>query len=428
MRILFVQPLYPPISKPFQRIAFKLGTSPAITLQQLATITPPHHSIELINEPFQRLDFSQQYDVVAISCITPTAPRAYNIADEFRRKGNTVVLGGYHPSALPQEALSHADSVVIGEAENVWATVLRDIEQKNLQPMYYSKTPADLKTMPPLRQGVGEFALLTARIEATRGCPMRCDYCSMSNLQIHWHVYRKKPVPLVVKELQMIPQKWINFCDASLTIDIEYSKSLFKAMKSLNKRFICYANIHMVAKDEDFLNLAKEAGCTMFNIGFDSLNQASMNAVGKAVNQVNEYKTSIKKVHDHGLAVNGQFVFGFDNDTTQVFQTATQTINNLDIDSPSVNILVPYPGTALYYRLDREGRILTKEWDQYTLDKVVFQPKKMSPDDLLDGAHQVWKTLNSTSNILKRCLKAIKLGISPTLMTIGQNLYGKALY
>jgi len=153
-----------------------------------------------------------------------------------------------------------------------------------------------------------------------------------------------------------------------------------------------------------------------------------MNAVGKAVNQVNEYKTSIKKVHDHGLAVNGQFVFGFDNDTTQVFQTATQTINNLDIDSPSVNILVPYPGTALYYRLDREGRILTKEWDQYTLDKVVFQPKKMSPDDLLDGAHQVWKTLNSTSNILKRCLKAIKLGISPTLMTIGQNLYGKALY
>jgi radical SAM superfamily enzyme YgiQ (UPF0313 family) len=428
MRILFVQPLYPPLSGPLQRIAFKLGTSPAITLQQLATITPQHHSVELINEPFQKLDFSQQYDVVAISCITPTAPRAYMIADEFRRRGNTVVLGGYHPSALPQEALTHADSIVIGEAENVWPTVLRDIEKKTLQPMYYSRTPADLKTMPQLRQGVGEFALLTARIEATRGCPMRCDYCSMSNLKIHWHVYRKKPIPLIIKELQTIPQKWLNFCDASLTIDIEFTKSLFKAMKSLNKRFICYANVHMLAKDEEFLNLAKEAGCVMFNIGFDSLNQSSMNAAGKAANQVSEYKASIKKVHDHGLAVNGQFIFGFDNDTVEVFQTATQTINDLNIDSPSVNILVPYPGTALYYRLDREGRILTKEWDQYTLDKVVFQPKRMSTEDLLNGAHQIWKNLNSTGNILKRCLEGIKLGFSPTLMVIGQNLYGKALY
>lgn len=428
MRILFVQPNYSPHYGPLQRIAFKLGTSPAITLQQLATITPQHHSVDLINEPFQRLDFSQLYDVVAISCITPTAPRAYTIADEFRRRGNTVVLGGYHPSALPQEALSHADSVVIGEAENVWPTVLHDIEQKTLQPLYYSKTPADLKTMPPLRHGVGEFTLLTTRIEATRGCPHRCDYCSMSNLKIHWHIYRKKPIPLVIRELQTIRQKWLNFCDASLTIDIEYTKSLFKAMKSFDKRFICYVNVHMLAKDEEFLSLAKDAGCVMFNIGFDSLNQASMNASGKTTNQVSEYKTSIRKVHDHGLAVNGQFMFGFDNDTVEVFQTATQTINDLDIDSPSVNILVPYPGTALYHRLDREGRILTKAWDQYTLDNVVFQPKKMSPEELLDGAHQVWKNLNSTSYILKRCLEGMKLGFFPGLMTIGQNLYGKALY
>jgi radical SAM superfamily enzyme YgiQ (UPF0313 family) len=282
--------------------------------------------------------------------------------------------------------------------------------------------------MPPLRQGIGEFALWTARIEATRGCPWRCEYCSISNLKIHWHVFRKKPIHLVIRDLQIIPQKWLNFCDASLTIDMDYTKSLFKAMKSLDKKFICYANAHMLAKDEEFLTLAKEAGCVMFNIGFDSLNQASMNAAGKATNQVSEYKSIIRKVHDHGLGVNGQFIFGFDNDTVEIFQTATQTINDLDIDSPSVNILVPYPGTALYYRLDREGRILTKAWDQYTLDHVVFQPKRMSTEDLLNGAHQVWKDLNSTSNILRRCLEGIKLGFSPTLMVIGQNLYGKALY
>jgi len=428
MKILFVQPNYPPTTGFIEHVALRLWTTPSITLQQLATITPNHHSVELLNEAFQKPDFSHNYDLVAISCCTPTAPRAYSIADEFRQRGSTIVLGGYHPSALPQEAKQHADSVVIGEAENVWPTVLHDVENKTLQPFYHSTIPADISHLPPLKQGIGEKALWTNRIEATRGCPLRCEFCSLSNVQIEWHVFRKKPIAHVLRDLQAIPQKLLLFCDASMTIDLEYTKTLFRAMKDLDKKFMCFGNAHLLTKDQEFLSLAQEAGCVMMNIGFESFDQTTMNAIGKGTNQVKEYKAVVKKVRDHGIAVNGQFIFGFDTDTVGIFRTTTEAINDLGVDAPSINILVPYPGTPLFNRLEDEGRILTKEWSQYSLDNVVFQPKQMSRDELLEGTHQVSKTFYSSSSILKRCLRSLTLGFSPAFLVTGQNLYARGFY
>jgi radical SAM superfamily enzyme YgiQ (UPF0313 family) len=428
MKILLVQPNYPPITGFLNSVAVKLWTAPSITLQHLASITPNHHSIDLLNEAFQKSDVSDSYDLVAISSTTPTAPRAYAIADQWKEKGSTVVLGGYHPSALPHEAKLHADSVVIGEAENVWQKMLHDTEHKTLQPFYQSTTPADINSLPPLKQGIGEKNLWTNRIEATRGCPLRCEFCSLANVHIAWHAFRKKPIPHVIRDLQAIPQKILLFCDASMTIDLEYTKALFRAMKSLHKKFMCFGNAHLVTKDPEFLPLAQEAGCLIMNIGFESFSQTTMNTIGKGTNKVAEYKDIVKKIRDHGIAVNGQFIFGFDTDTVKTFQATTEAITDLGVDAPSINILVPYPGTPLFDRLETEDRILTKDWAQYTLDNVVFQPKQMSQEDLLDGAHQVVKTFYASNGILKRCLRSLGLGIAPAFMVTGQNLYARGFY
>jgi len=403
-------------------------TAPSITLQQLATITPTPHSVDILNEAFHSLDFTTPYDVVGISCCTPTAPRAYDIADEYRRRGSTVILGGYHPSALPNEAKHHADSVVIGEAENVWLSVLRDIEDNQLHPFYHATTPADVTRFPPLKQGIGEERLWMTRIEATRGCPLRCEFCSLSNIQIEWHVFRKKPVENVIRELQSIPQKLLIFCDASLTIDVDYTKTLFKKMSELNKKFLCFGNAPLLNKDDELLRLAHDAGCVMWNIGFESINQTTVETIGKRTNQVVEYKSVVKKVRDHGMAVNGQFIFGFDTDTGEVFDATAHAIDDLGIDAPSINILVPYPGTPLFDRLEREGRILTRDWSQYTLDNVVYQPKNMSTDELLAGAHRIAKMFYSSQNVVKRFVRSLHLGFYPSFCALGQNLYARGFY
>jgi radical SAM superfamily enzyme YgiQ (UPF0313 family) len=164
------------------------------------------------------------------------------------------------------------------------------------------------------------------------------------------------------------------------------------------------------------------------NIGFESFNQATMDAIGKGTNKVAEYASVVKQIQDHGIAVNGQFIFGFDTDTSQSFEMAIEAIEDLGVDAPSINILVPYPGTPLYDRLEAEGRILTKDWSQYTLDNVVFQPKQMSREDLLEGTHQIVKTFYHATGILKRCLRSLHLGVAPAFMVAGQNIYDRGFY
>lgn len=429
MKILLIQPNYAPESGFLDILALKLYTAPYITLQHIASITPENHSVELLDEVFHQIDFTKEYDLVGITCCTPTAPRAYEIADKYRRRGIKVVLGGYHSSALPQEAKEHADSVVIGEAENSWPMLLKDLEKNQLRPFYYPEKPADLANIPALKQDIGEHAFLTTRVEATRGCPYRCEFCSLSNINIGWHVFRKKPVENIIRELQSIPQKMLIFCDASLTIDRDYTKSIFKEMRYLNKKFTCYGNAHILNRDDKLLQLAKEAGCIMWNIGFESITQETVYSMGKKTQKVKEYISVVKKIHDHGMAIIGNFIFGFDSDTMDIFDTTAETIDNLGIDAPSINILVPYPGTPLFDRFEREGRILTKDWSQYTLDNVVFQPKNMSKEELLDGAHMVAKHFYMHSNVIKRCLKSIiKLGFYPSIGAIGQNLYARGFY
>ncbi|MCD6469126.1 MAG: radical SAM protein, partial [Thermoplasmata archaeon] len=230
--------------------------------------------------------------------------------------------------------------------------------------------------------------LPVAPIQATRGCPVGCSFCAITNTSFG-RTYRERPIEHVINEVETIPQKFLFFCDASLTADPEYTKQLFKEMKDLEKRLLmCNGNVNVLKKDEELLKLASEAGCLQWHIGFESVSQKNIDGVGKNTNKVEDYFSTVQKIHDHGIDVIGEFILGFDNDTVDTFSLTRDFVEHLEVDAAGFNILVPYPGTPLFERLEREGRILTKDWSQYTCTNVVFKPKHIPREMLIE---ETWK-------------------------------------
>ncbi len=384
----------------------KLFSNPYLSLSQVAACTPPGHEIRIIDENHEKIDFDEPWDLVGITSLTMLAPRAYRIADEFRAKGVKVVLGGYHPTAMPEEAKEHADAVVIGEAEEVWPQLIKDAERGKLKP-FYKGPHVDMSRVPFPKRELMSFHPLTEGIQATRGCPNACEFCSTTVFL--GRALRRRPIEQVVEELKQIPNKIIIFRDASLTLNPAYSMELFKAIKPLNKRWIANGNINLLGKNEKFLKAAREAGCISWFVGFESINPSSLKEAHKVSNRAEDYERAIKVVRNQGMGIVGGFIFGFDNDTPEIFDTTLETVTGWDIDAAEFNILTPYPGTPIYYRYDEEGRILTKDWTKYTQAHVVYQPKNMTPKELLDGTKKVIRGFYSFEQMMKRMYGSLKV-------------------
>ena len=205
---------------------FNIISAP-LSFPMLAAVTPDHHKITIVDELYQKINFNRKYDLVGITTLTPSANRAYEIADEFRRKGVKVVIGGNHPTILPHEAKEHADGVVVGEAEETWPQLLKDMEENRLKPFYHQTRPVDLDKTPKPRRNIINRTFIAAGVQASRGCPHKCKYCFYSNSPFG-NIYRKRPVEQIVEEIKSIPQKLIIFHDASFTIDIDYKKNFSK--------------------------------------------------------------------------------------------------------------------------------------------------------------------------------------------------------
>ncbi len=433
MRILLIWPRppnltfeeYDPDRSTLHRFLSKFFSYPKpLTLPILAALTPKEHSVEMIEGGAGDINFDEKYDLVGITVHTRYALWAYEIADEFRRRGQFVVLGGWHPSALPEEAKQHANSVVIGEAEEIWPQLLKDVEMSKPKPFYYPTRSVDPKFIPHPLNLYPKGPLLG--VQATRGCPYGCEFCAITNMKFR-NIFRMRPIDEVIKEIKEVPGKVFNFHDNSMTINPDYSKKLFKEMKEIGKKFYAFGNINVLGNDEEFLKLASEAGCVGWLIGFESMSQESLDMIGKKTNKVRTYLSSVKKIHDHGMIILGSFVFGFDGDTKDIFETTYKFVEMSDIDAPDAMILTPHPGTPLFDRLDKEDRILTRDWNKYNYENVVFKPKHMTPDDLLTKTRELYKKLHSTSKSIRRITKSIRLGFRPTTETASQNLYLRLL-
>ncbi|MEM0466593.1 MAG: radical SAM protein [Candidatus Thermoplasmatota archaeon] len=393
---------------------------PTLSARQLAALTPKKHTVTVLNERYDEVDFHQHYDLVLIDFVTSTAPHAYELADGFRSIGIPVVLSGMHPSLMPHEAKQHADSVLIGPAETVWLELLSDAEQHRLQPFYYGTYFDRELYIPPTQVQLPGF-VLTGAVQATRGCPYKCWFCPEASIPGSSQLYFR-PVEEVVREIQKLPQKTFIFYDASLTINPGYTKELFRQMKGLRKHFFCNGNVDVLAQDEDLVRLSKEAGCISWLVGFESVDQRTLDVMKKKTNTVSEYGLAVSNIHKHHMAVVGCFMVGFDTDTPQIFQETLQKIYQLKIDVVDFCILTPFPGTPLFAELEREGRILTKDWALYTLKNVVFQPKNMSADDLIRGVQLMYADFYSIKNTIRRFMHAFQLGIYPFVLVVSRNI------
>jgi radical SAM superfamily enzyme YgiQ (UPF0313 family) len=374
---------------------------PPLGLAMVAALTPTEVEVSLTDENVTAIDFQKETDLVGITALTITAQRAYEIADTFRARGVKVILGGSHPSALPEEASQHADAVVIGEAEGIWPNVIEDFKANKLQRMYSQHERPSLLNLPiPLRDLFSKRAYYcTNTISTTRGCPFSCSFCSVTSF--FGHTYRCRPVEEILKEIETLNHaKFIGFVDDNIFGNHKFAKELFRALVPYKIRWAAQASV-TVARDDELLKLAAESGCMALFIGFETLSPANLAAMGKRVNVVDEYETVIRKIHSHGIGIHGFFILGLDEDDGDVFARTVRFAQKMRLESAQFAWPVPYPGTALSESLDKAGRIVTKDWSQYESNPV-FEPKLMSREVLQKGHDWVWREFYSLPSILRR--------------------------
>ena len=379
----------------------KKALCPPLGLAMVAALTPPEVEVSLTDENVTVVDFQKETDLVGITAQTITAQRAYEICDSFRARGVKVILGGSHPSALPEEASQHADAVVIGEAEGIWPNLIEDFKANKLQRVYRQRERPSLLKLPiPRRDLFAKGAYyVTNIISTTRGCPYSCSFCSVTSFL--GHTYRCRPVEEVLKEIETLNQrKLVVFVDDNIVGNPKFAKELFSALVPYKIKWLAQASV-TIARDDELLKLAAASGCQALLIGFETLSQANLVAVGKRVNVVDEYPTIIRKIHSHGIAIHGFFILGLDEDNEDVFERTVRFAQKMRLESAQFAWPVPYPGTALYESLDKAGRIVTKDWSQYE-SNLVFKPKLMSREVLQKGRDWVWCEFYSLPSIWRR--------------------------
>jgi radical SAM superfamily enzyme YgiQ (UPF0313 family) len=393
---------------------------PSLYARQLAAIIPKEHSVKIVNERYSTINFNEDYDIVLIHFNFSSVPRAFEIADAFRQKNIPVVLSGWYPSVFPTEAKIHSDSLVIGKNETCWLELLDDFENDTLKSYYGPKKFDTSVRIPPTNVKIPGF-MMTGAVEATRGCPYRCEFCPETHIP-GGSQYFSRPIDEVLDEIRSIPQKIIMFYDNSLTINPTYTKSLFKKMIGLHKKFFCNGNVDILAHDTELVQLSKEAGCIAWLVGFESLSQNTLDAVGKTTNRVEEYRQAIQNIHASHMVVIGEFMFGFDTDTPDVFEKTLTAVKDLKIDVADFSILTPFPGTPMFHRLDNEKRILTKEWEYYDTGHAVFQPKQMSPDQLRNGVRWMYDAFYTPLYSLQRIFRSLRYGVYSFVVVFARNL------
>jgi radical SAM superfamily enzyme YgiQ (UPF0313 family) len=388
-------------------------------LTTLAALVPPELDprFTLVDEGIEDVEPDLDADVVGITVITGTAPRAYELATRFRARGIPVVLGGPHVTLVPDDAQPHADSVVVGYAEDTWPMLLRDLAAGRLRRRYVQQPGLSLAGRPFARRDLlpAKRFLTTNVFEATRGCVHNCDFCVVPAA---WgRKPYQKPVEEVVADIRAHGARKLIFVDLNLIADREYATRLFEALVPLQVQWFGLSTV-LLADDLPLLKLAARSGCRGLLLGFESIVAGNLRDASKVFNRPAQFKRVVDLLHDHGIAVYGCFVFGMDHDTPDVFLETARFAVEARIDLPRFAIVTPFPGTVLHERLEREGRILTRNWELYDGQHVVFQPAQMSVQQLQDGTERAWKHVYSLPSIIRR----IRASPAPPWIALSANL------
>ena len=390
---------------------------PPLNLPYLAAVTPNHYQIEVLDENIEPFEY-RKADIIGITAYTASVYRAYQISQIYRKKKIPVVMGGIHVSMMPEEALHYCDSVVIGEAEEIWPKVLEDFEAGKLQKQYKGIW-TNLEALPlPRRDILQNPYYQWGSIQTSRGCPMNCTFCSVT--VFNGRRFRRRPLDAVIEELEQIPQKKIMLTDDNIIghgkQDLEWTRAFFSRIleKGIKKVFFAQSSI-LLGEDPQLVKLAAKAGLKIVFIGMESVNPKSLQSYGKTINlkrlKQNRYKELINRIRKAGIAFLGAFVLGSDEDDISVFHSTLKFIKSSHIDVLQATKPTPLPGTQLWETLQKENRILNQDfpeaWNDYRLSTLLFKPVKMSIKDVYMGFtflrivyYSFWETTKRTLSTL----------------------------
>lgn len=415
MRILFISPAYR--TKLLENV--KVLALPPLNLGILAGHTPEGWEVVIVDEAMQDIDFDERVDLVAISCMTTLAPRAYEISTRFRKRGIPVVIGGIHPSMMPEEAAQYADTVVAGEAETVWQTVLDDFEKGRMRPFYQGGRPDIEHLLLPRRELLPD-GYFVQTVQTSRGCPFDCNFCSVT--LFNGGAYRLRNIDDVIAETVALNERRVFFIDDNIIgagrkcIDRAYR--FFNRLKDTGIEWAGQTCLNIVEHD-GLLKAAARSGAKVFLIGFESTHEDALLLMNKQINLrpgTRNFKDAIRKIHDHGIAIIGGLMFGTDVDTKDTFERTVEFILDADLDAVQLSVQTPFPGTRLFKQLESEGRLLytdfPRDWERYNGFEPVFRPLNMTPEELYEGLVSSYRAVSSLKTSLVRGIKTFLMSKS----------------
>ena len=404
MRVTMILPALTEATSPFFR-PIKYSLFPPLGLATLAAYLRDDDEVALLDEHVERLrldDDEPPSDLVVIQVYITSARRAYEIADHYRRRGTHVALGGLHVTSLPAEAAAHADTIFLGPGEDTWPAFVADFRAGRAAPVYRSRGQRTLVGLPPVRRDLikRRLYLVPNSIVVSRGCPHACDFCYKEAFFRGGRGFYTQAVDDALAEIERLPGRHLYFLDDHLFGNARFAAELFEGMRGMRRVWQAAGTVQSVLRP-GLLEKAAAAGLRSLFVGFETLDADNLREQGKLQNLHRDYDAAIRRLHDHGVMVNGSFVFGMDGDDATVFDRTVAWAVGRGIETATFHILTPYPGTALHERMRAAGRILHDDWDRYDTRHVVFRPARMTPDALEAGYWRAYESFYRWGAILR---------------------------
>jgi radical SAM superfamily enzyme YgiQ (UPF0313 family) len=390
MKVKLILPALTEAASPFWR-PIKYSLFPPLGLATLAGYLDQNDEITLQDEHVETLDLSDQPDLVVIQVYITNAYRAYRLADHYRRQGAYVCLGGLHVTALPDEAAAHADSIFLGPGEATWPAFLQDFRAGCPQKRYIS-SERTLQALPRIRRDLIKrpLYLVPNSLVVSRGCPHHCDFCYKESFYAGGRSFYTQSVDNALAEIDRLPGRHLFFLDDHLFGDPRFAAQLFDGMRGMGRVWQAAGTVAAVLQP-GLLEKAAACGLRSLFIGFETLNPENLRQQRKSQNVNRDYNLAVRRLHENGVMVNASFVFGMDQDDQTVFERTAAWAIEQGVETATFHILTPYPGTALYQRMQAQGRITSYDWDMYDTRHVVFQPARLTPAALEAGYWQAYQ-------------------------------------